>query len=187
MGRGFLSCILGRRQQDSLTFSVHEYRRCKNNLNRGALGFLLWQGFGEAQFAPFTKLRDRAKQTLRRFRSTQRRPQLHHGLIPIAGRSRVEQTIRRFLQLLPTPRLADVAVNCAETSKNTRHVAVEDSKFFAVCDAQNRSCRVISDTRQGERILQARWKLSSALRHDLLRGFLQVARAAVIAKSGPET
>ena len=78
-------------------------------------------------------------------------------------------------------------MNCAVARKNARHVAVEDGKLFAVCDAQNRSCRVISDTRQGERILQARWKLSSALRHDLLRGFLQVARAAVIAKPGPET
>src|SRR2546430_15343376 len=70
--------------------------------------------------------------------------------------------------------------------KDACDVAVEHGEFFAEGDAQNRRGGVDSDAGQCEGVIQVRWKKSSVFRNDLLRPFLQVARAAVVPETRPE-
>ncbi len=67
IGGSLFYCILRRRQQKSLALSIYQYRSGQSYFHRGALFLFFGQRFGDAKFAAFAKLRDRAEQALRRF------------------------------------------------------------------------------------------------------------------------
>ena len=94
IGGSFLIRVLWSWQKQSLLFSISKYCRRESNFHRGLLLSFFGQRFGDAKFAAFAELRDGAEEALRRFWGAQRRAQFHHGLIPIARRFRVEESVR---------------------------------------------------------------------------------------------
>src|SRR3979411_1558484 len=70
--------------------------------------------------------------------------------------------------------------------QNASDIAIEHSVLRPVSDAHNRRSGIVADTRKRKRILFIARKNSSMLRDDFLRRLLQIARAAVIAKPGPQ-
>src|SRR2546426_6434774 len=92
------------------------------------------------------------------------------GMISTPTRSPSEE-IRIILQSLPALRFADVAADPSEARKYACDISVQDRKFISEGDAQNCGSGVVADAGQGEDIPRGHWKLSSVLRHDLLRRF----------------
>jgi len=182
VGRG-----LRRREKKSASLGIDEDKRGESEFDAGPFGAFFGDDIGETEFARLAKFGDRTEKALRRARGAKSGAEFHHGLIPIAGSARGEERIRGFLKLLPTLAGAKVAANGAETGENPCDVAVEDSEFFAIGNAENGSGGVISDPGQCESFFEGAREFGIVASNDLLRGLLKIVRARVVAETGPET
>ena len=181
-GRG-----LRRREKKSASARIDEDERGESEFNAGPFGAFFGNDIGEADFPRLAKFGDGAKKTLRRARSAKSGAEFHHGLVPIAGSTRGEERICGFLKLLPALAGAKVAANGAEPGENPCDVAVEDREFLAIGYAENRSGGVIADAGQGESFFKPIREFGIVAGDDLLSRLLKIARARVVAETGPET
>ena len=131
--------------------------------------------------------RKRALRTSRRARQADQRPEFHHGLVEIAGRSDAGHLrLEPVRQFLAGGKLAEVVAPPQKAAEDARDIAIHDRYAFAETDAGDRGGGVGADTGESG-------KRRGGLRHEAVpigndlpcRG-LQVARAGVVAESFPK-
>ena len=69
---------------------------------------------------------------------------------------------------------------------HSRHVSVQHSVLLVECDAENCGGRVFANSGKRQDFFARAREFAAVPGDDLLRGVLQIARAAVIAQSGPQ-
>src|SRR5690606_22050460 len=112
------------------------------------------------------------------------RPELHEGLVQVAGALALDEGLR----LGPEPRLhrrrAEGELDAVEAGEDAGDVAVDDGLGEIESDRTDGACRVTAHP--GERAPRRRIArdLTAVSRHDLLRAGVQEARAAVVAEAG---
>src|SRR5215472_385400 len=180
IGRCFRVSFFGRRKKQRTASLVRKDSRGQADLHPRAFLGPFRQKICDAEFPAFTKLRNGAEQALRRFWRAKSSAQVHHRLVPVAGRFRLKISVRAPLELLPARRFAEMSANGSQTRENTSHVAIQHSLFLLKRNAENGRGGVIPNSRQGQQVFQARRNLPSMLADDPLRRFVQIPRAAVI-------
>src|SRR4029077_20198470 len=86
VGSILLVFFLRRGEKKSQSVGISKDRGGERDFHGRSFSSLLRQGSSNAELAAFAELRDGTEQALRRFRRAQRGAQLHHGLVPVAGR-----------------------------------------------------------------------------------------------------
>src|SRR5713101_7511710 len=104
---------------------------------RRTLGALCGNFFCKTQAPGGAPTRQGTFRAAGRTRRTERRAQLHQGLVPVAGRVGRKEGLRFALELLPLRRRAQIALRSIETREYARNVAVQDRVRFPVSNAQN--------------------------------------------------
>src|SRR6516164_8438324 len=99
---------------------------------------------------------------MRRTRSTDCRPKLHHGLVEIAGTRSVEQAFG------PLPVLFGSAHAAKHAVEHALHIAIDHSDWLAERDARDRSRSVTADAGKLPPAFGCPRKLSGALADDSL-------------------
>ena len=70
-------------------------------------------------------------------------------------------------------------------SQHTFDVTVKNRKMLTQGERKDRACSWTSDAWQGGHFIKGLREWAAVLRHNLLRGFMQITRSGVIAQPGP--
>ena len=111
------------------------------------------------------------------------RPQLHHGLVPVARPLAVEQLLRAVVVRAVAAVLG--AAQREEAREDAAHVAVDHRQRPIVGDREDGARRVEPDTGHGEGGLDRVGEPAPVAFRHVLRAPVQVAGAVVVAETGP--
>ena len=165
---------------------VKENERSQGNLHACTLPAFFRETVAQTKASRATKFLHWTKQALRGAWGANRGAQFHHGLIPITGSGGIEGAVGRLLQGLPAAALAQIPADRAQARQDAPDVSIQDSVWSVKRDAQDGGGGVSTDAGKSEDIFRGLRKDSAMLGDDLLRGSLQVARAAVVAEARPQ-
>lgn len=97
-----------------------------------------------------------------------------------------DQFFRELPELSVGLFFAWIGVDAVNTGQNTDDIAVQNGRGLIEGDAANRTSGVATDAWQGENGVESLRELAAVVRDNLLRGFLHVADAGVVAEAFPE-
>ena len=124
--------------------------------------------------------------------------EFHEGLIQkgTRGRGLMKKGTRRvrrlhqYRSLFPKPPVSGtgsrIALQAVHAAQDSHDISVQGGHRLPEGDATNRACGVTANPGQGQYVWQAFGKTAAMVGHDELGGFLQVARAAVVAEPFPQ-
>ena len=113
------------------------------------------------------------------------RAQIHDGLGEIGDARFGCITFGEFPEFMFGVALCDGCVNGVQTREHAFDVAVQNRVALAKGEGENRASGGAADAGQRRHGFHGAREAAAVLAHNLLGGFLQVARAGVVAESGP--